>query len=66
MKKRMIFCLLLLLCLFCIGCERAGDAVPYAAEHRHVYGFWYEAVDSEGQQVRVRYCKICHESEQEP
>lgn len=43
--------LLLLLCA-CGG----GKETPYASEHDHVWGFWYNT-ETEGEQVR--YCKIC-------
>lgn len=67
MKKRWIAVLLLALaCLFC-ACSAEGDSVLYAdGSHEHVYGFWYDVSEvtciAEGQQVR--YCKICHASEQ--
>ena len=57
MRKRLLLLLLLLPLL--VGCTGQGDAVPYEAEHRHVYGFWYEAEDG----TEVRYCKICHATE---
>ena len=50
MRKRLLLLLLLLPLL--VGCTRQGDAVPYEAEHRHVYGFWYEAED--GTEVVLR------------
>ncbi len=67
MKKRWLLALFLALCCVLCACGADGDAVLYADEsHEHVYGFWYDvsaptcAADGE----QVRYCKICHESEQ--
>lgn len=60
MKKTVLILLLVCILSLCLaGCKGQEDAVTYAAEHRHVYGFWYDAEDG----TQVRYCKICHESE---
>ena len=67
MKKRWFLALLIALCCLLCACGAGGDAVLYADEsHEHTYGFWYDVSDvtccAEG--VQVRYCKLCHESEQ--
>ena len=56
MKKVILAALLAALMILCCACAGEGKPTPYAREHEHVYGFWYEAEDGS----QVRYCKICH------
>ena len=67
MKKRWFLALLVALCCLLCACGAEGDAVLYADEsHDHIYGFWYNAgeVTCSTEGVQVRYCKICHQSEE--
>jgi hypothetical protein len=59
MKKAIFAVLAAALLLLCCACD-AGEPQPYAVEHEHVWGFWYDS-DAEGEQIR--YCRICGESQ---
>lgn len=59
MKKVMFAVLAAALLLLGCACD-AGEPQPYAAEHGHVYGFWYDT-ETDGEQIR--YCRICGESQ---
>ena len=60
MRKCGILAVLLPLVLLLAACGGEGTPVPYEAEHKHVYGYWY---DSTEQGVQVRYCKICQQEQ---
>ncbi len=61
MRKPFILCLLSLVCVLLLAaCAAQGPDVTYESDHTHVYGYWYDTVE---QNVQVRYCRICQQSE---
>ena len=61
MRKRLLCLVLAVLALLVCACAKVGEDTPYACEHEHVYGFWYERAEG----GRERYCKICFEVQSE-
>ena len=53
--RKAIFAVILVALLLLL-CACGSKETSYAAEHDHVWGFWYNT-ETEGEQVR--YCKIC-------